>query len=197
MKPIAAFEEAVRRAVRQAFGVDVGAVPTTIPPTAELGDFATPICFELARTLRRPPRALAEGIAAGIAAALEAEGAAVTRIGRRPDKLGADGFTADVTDRASVDAAFAAARSAKGPITILVASAGAAEERRPVVERAGGRKGACELGHRQGVVDAGQTHQPVTEPMPAVWRRARQDAEAGEHPAGGARAPRVGVLDSI
>jgi NAD(P)-dependent dehydrogenase (short-subunit alcohol dehydrogenase family) len=67
------------------------------------------------------------GIGAAIAEALEAEGAAVSRIGRRPETLGANGYAADVTDRALVDAAFAAARAAKGPISILVANAGAAE----------------------------------------------------------------------
>jgi NAD(P)-dependent dehydrogenase (short-subunit alcohol dehydrogenase family) len=66
------------------------------------------------------------GIGAAIAAALEAEGAAVSRIGRRPDKLGPNGFAADVTDRAQVDAAFAAARGARGPISILVNNAGEA-----------------------------------------------------------------------
>lgn len=66
------------------------------------------------------------GIGAAIAAALEAEGAMVSRIGRRPDRLGADGFAADVTDRTQVDAAFAAARAAHGPIAILVNNAGEA-----------------------------------------------------------------------
>jgi NAD(P)-dependent dehydrogenase (short-subunit alcohol dehydrogenase family) len=66
------------------------------------------------------------GIGAAIAAALEAEGAKVSRIGRRIEKLGANGFAADVTDRAQVDEAFAAARAAHGPITILVNNAGAA-----------------------------------------------------------------------
>ena len=66
------------------------------------------------------------GIGAAIAAALEAEGAAVTRIGRRQAKLGADGLAADVTDRASVDAAFAGARERRGPISILVNNAGQA-----------------------------------------------------------------------
>ena len=66
------------------------------------------------------------GIGAAIAAALEAEGAAVSRIGRRPEKLGATGFAADVTDRAEVEAAFADARAANGPVSILVNNAGQA-----------------------------------------------------------------------
>jgi NAD(P)-dependent dehydrogenase (short-subunit alcohol dehydrogenase family) len=66
------------------------------------------------------------GIGAAIAAALEAEGSVVSRIGRRPEKLGANGFAADVTDSAQVDAAFAAARATHGPIAILVNNAGEA-----------------------------------------------------------------------
>lgn len=66
------------------------------------------------------------GIGAAIALALEAEGVIASRIGRRLDRLGDNGFAADVTDRAQVDAAFAAARSRHGPITILVNNAGAA-----------------------------------------------------------------------
>ncbi len=66
------------------------------------------------------------GIGAAIAAALEAEGAAVSRIGRRLEKLGPNGVAADVTDRAQIDAAFAAARERHGPVSILVNNAGQA-----------------------------------------------------------------------
>jgi NAD(P)-dependent dehydrogenase (short-subunit alcohol dehydrogenase family) len=106
------------------------------------------------------------GIGAAIAKVLAAEGAAITLVGRRRDKLeevatlirssraksrdqlergAADGpdvahpgvstsldtsgvflAVADVTDRSQVDAAFAAARAAHGPITILINNAGAA-----------------------------------------------------------------------
>jgi len=66
------------------------------------------------------------GIGAAIAAALEAEGAKVSRLGRRLEKLGPNGIAADVTDRAQVDAAFASARGRNGPISILVNNAGAA-----------------------------------------------------------------------
>lgn len=66
------------------------------------------------------------GIGAAVADALAAEGAQVSRIGRRPEKLWPDGFAADVSDRAQVEGAFAAARAAHGPISILVNNAGAA-----------------------------------------------------------------------
>ena len=65
--------------------------------------------------------------------ALAAEGARITLIGRRrePLEIAATGTgffaTADVTDRAQVDRAFAEAREMQGPVTILVNNAGAAE----------------------------------------------------------------------
>jgi NAD(P)-dependent dehydrogenase (short-subunit alcohol dehydrogenase family) len=90
------------------------------------------------------------GIGAAIARALAGEGARLTLVGRRRDKLEevaaelcvpAKAGTrpglppsrehiclaaADVTDRAQVDAAFAAAREANGAITLLINNAGAA-----------------------------------------------------------------------
>lgn len=75
------------------------------------------------------------GIGAAIARALTAEGAKLTLVGRREQPLvqtsagieGAAFATADVTDRGQVAAAFAAARAAHGPVTILVNNAGVAE----------------------------------------------------------------------
>jgi NAD(P)-dependent dehydrogenase (short-subunit alcohol dehydrogenase family) len=88
--------------------------------------------------LSRPRHALitggATGIGAAIATRMVADGMAVTLLGRRPGPLesmaanlpGAAFVTADVTDRGQVDAAFAQARAAHGPIDILVCNAGAA-----------------------------------------------------------------------
>ena len=75
------------------------------------------------------------GIGAAIAAALAAEGAKLTLVGRRKEPLqsvaerieGTAIATADVTIRAEVDQAFASARAAHGPVTILINNAGAAE----------------------------------------------------------------------
>jgi NAD(P)-dependent dehydrogenase (short-subunit alcohol dehydrogenase family) len=95
------------------------------------------------------------GIGAAIAEALVAEGARITLVGRRVEKLEEVAARlrapakarslatraatlrpspehvcvapADVTDRAQVDAAFAAARAAHGPISILVNNAGASK----------------------------------------------------------------------
>jgi NAD(P)-dependent dehydrogenase (short-subunit alcohol dehydrogenase family) len=74
------------------------------------------------------------GIGAAIARGLGAEGAKLTLVGRRRDKLeevGCGDFDAlvapaDVTIREEVDRAFALAREAQGPTTILVNNAGAA-----------------------------------------------------------------------
>jgi NAD(P)-dependent dehydrogenase (short-subunit alcohol dehydrogenase family) len=76
------------------------------------------------------------GIGAAIARALSAEGATLSLVGRRREPLAAVAGTlagpaliapADVTRREQVEAAFAAAREANGPITCLVNNAGAAE----------------------------------------------------------------------
>jgi NAD(P)-dependent dehydrogenase (short-subunit alcohol dehydrogenase family) len=75
------------------------------------------------------------GIGAAIAGALAAEGAKLTLVGRRRDRLEAVAgqipqclvAPADVTDRAQVEQAFAAAREAQGAISILVNNAGAAQ----------------------------------------------------------------------
>jgi NAD(P)-dependent dehydrogenase (short-subunit alcohol dehydrogenase family) len=75
------------------------------------------------------------GIGAAVARALAAEGARLTLVGRRREKLeevGCGDFDAliapaDVTSRDEVDAAFGIARKAQGPITILINNAGAAE----------------------------------------------------------------------
>ena len=75
------------------------------------------------------------GIGACIARALASEGAKLTLVGRRREKLeevGSGDFDAlvapaDVTRREDVERVFAIAREAQGPITILVNNAGAGE----------------------------------------------------------------------
>jgi NAD(P)-dependent dehydrogenase (short-subunit alcohol dehydrogenase family) len=79
----------------------------------------------------------ARGIGAAIARALAAEGARLTLMGRRLDALqalarelpgpGHAAVVVDVADAASVQAAFAQARQANGPVGILVNNAGQAE----------------------------------------------------------------------
>jgi arginyl-tRNA synthetase len=63
LNPERSFRDALRRAAAQ---VDLHPedIPLTYPPTAELGDLASPVCFDLARSAKRPPRALAAAIVA-------------------------------------------------------------------------------------------------------------------------------------
>ncbi len=57
------FQDGLRRAAKKALGVEPASVPLSYPPTAAHGDLASPLCFELARGLGRPPRVLAAAIA--------------------------------------------------------------------------------------------------------------------------------------
>ena len=52
--------EAVRAAARAAFGAELADVSFQYPPRAELGDLALTAPFDLAKTLRRKPREIAE-----------------------------------------------------------------------------------------------------------------------------------------
>ena len=60
---VAGLEQLVR-ALPGAGDVRVG---VEVPPKIDMGDLATPVCFELARRLRKAPRAIAEDLAARIA----------------------------------------------------------------------------------------------------------------------------------
>ncbi len=51
--------------VRQHYSLDVTVV-TERPPRIEMGEIATPVCFELAKRLRRAPRQIAQEIASQI-----------------------------------------------------------------------------------------------------------------------------------
>ena len=59
--------ESVRAAVKAAFDVPVDSVTFQYPPRPELGDLAITAPFDLARTLRRKPREIAERLSAGLA----------------------------------------------------------------------------------------------------------------------------------
>ena len=71
------------------------------------------------------------GIGAATARLLAAEGAHVSLVGRRREPLeavatetGGKAYPADMTDRAAMEAAFAAARAASGPFDIVILNAG-------------------------------------------------------------------------
>ena len=62
LSPERSFKNAIRRAVVKALDLDPPAIPLTYPPSAELGDLATPICFELAKIARKAPREIAQRV---------------------------------------------------------------------------------------------------------------------------------------
>ena len=55
LSPESSFREAIERAAAK-LGLHPGPISLTYPPNAELGDLASPVCFDLARTARKPPR---------------------------------------------------------------------------------------------------------------------------------------------
>jgi len=63
----ARIREALREHIRRRYDVEVS-VPTSRPPKIEMGEVASPVCFELAKRLKRAPRQLAQEIAAEIGA---------------------------------------------------------------------------------------------------------------------------------
>jgi arginyl-tRNA synthetase len=59
-------QEALREHIRRRYELDVP-VPTSRPPKIEIGEVASPVCFELAKRLKRAPRQLAQEIVAELA----------------------------------------------------------------------------------------------------------------------------------
>ncbi|MDX1390221.1 MAG: arginine--tRNA ligase, partial [Acidobacteriota bacterium] len=62
--PESSFRDRLRRAIERALDLEVDEIPLTYPPSAELGDLATPVCFELARVARKAPGVLADAVVA-------------------------------------------------------------------------------------------------------------------------------------
>jgi arginyl-tRNA synthetase len=65
------FRSRVRKVLSERLGIGADetiAIPIETPPNRSLGDLGTPVAFELARRLRKAPRAIAQEIAAGLAA---------------------------------------------------------------------------------------------------------------------------------
>jgi arginyl-tRNA synthetase len=59
--------DAVAAAIRQHLGVaDVPPFAVEVPPNRALGDLAVPVAFQLARALRKPPRAIAQELAQAV-----------------------------------------------------------------------------------------------------------------------------------
>jgi arginyl-tRNA synthetase len=56
------FREALSEHIREKYGADISVV-TERPPRIEMGEVASPVCFELAKRLKRAPRQIAQEIA--------------------------------------------------------------------------------------------------------------------------------------
>jgi arginyl-tRNA synthetase len=61
--PEKTFRKALAEAIESAWDCAPSSIPLTYPPNAELGDLASPVCFELAATLKRSPRDIAAAVA--------------------------------------------------------------------------------------------------------------------------------------
>jgi arginyl-tRNA synthetase len=60
--------DAVRDFLRGAYSLELDSIVIEQPPKVELGEYALPLAFELAKKLRKPPRKIAEEIVAGLGA---------------------------------------------------------------------------------------------------------------------------------
>jgi arginyl-tRNA synthetase len=63
LKRMAEVEDQLRQFVNRHFGVELPPLMIETPPRIEMGDLAFPFPFELARTLRKPPRVIAQEVA--------------------------------------------------------------------------------------------------------------------------------------
>jgi arginyl-tRNA synthetase len=87
----AALGDSIREAVRGLYSVELSRVLLERPPRVDLGDLASPVAFDLARTARKAPRAIASDLAgalvlpAGVASArVEGGGYVNFRLARGP-----------------------------------------------------------------------------------------------------------------
>ena len=59
--------DAAAAAIRRQFGIDeVPSFAVEVPPSRALGDLSVPVAFQLARALRKAPRAIAQELAGAI-----------------------------------------------------------------------------------------------------------------------------------
>jgi arginyl-tRNA synthetase len=52
--------------LKRTYDVDLQKIVVELPPRVELGEYALPLAFELAKKLRKAPRKIAEEIVAGV-----------------------------------------------------------------------------------------------------------------------------------
>lgn len=58
--------EPIREFLRANYQLEVENIVVEQPPRVEMGEYALPLCFELAKRLRKPPRKIAEEIVSGV-----------------------------------------------------------------------------------------------------------------------------------
>lgn len=68
LKWIDTVEQHLRRFVQQHYGITLDRLTVSSPPKTEMGDLAFPFPFELAKSLRKPPRQIAQEVAAAVPA---------------------------------------------------------------------------------------------------------------------------------
>jgi arginyl-tRNA synthetase len=56
----------IRQFLQRSYGLDLAKIVVEQPPRVELGEYALPLAFELAKKLRKPPRKIAEEIVGGV-----------------------------------------------------------------------------------------------------------------------------------
>jgi len=59
---------AIRAALKEKFSLDIDSVPLETPPDLRFGEIATPVALQLARTLRKAPKAIAQEIVSSLGA---------------------------------------------------------------------------------------------------------------------------------
>ena len=84
----------VREFLARAYSLDLQKIAIEQPPRVELGEYALPLAFELAKKLRKPPRKIAEEIVAGLGPVpgfekFEIAGAGYINARVRRDEMGA------------------------------------------------------------------------------------------------------------
>jgi arginyl-tRNA synthetase len=56
----------LRAVLKEKYDLEIGSIPLETPPELRLGEIATPIAFELARKLRKPPKIIAQEIVVAV-----------------------------------------------------------------------------------------------------------------------------------
>ena len=95
----------VREFLGRAYALDLPPIAIEQPPQVELGEYALPLAFELAKKLRKPPRLIAEEIVNGIGP-IE---------GFEKLELAGAGYINARVERAALAAALAADRETESP----------------------------------------------------------------------------------